>query len=189
MSTSRLRPALAASIVLVATALFAALTTDCGPSEAPSATGSGRSAESASTQPGSQGGPVTQGATTTSPPFAASGPATTAGNPTTANPTTVNTAPPTTVAVTPTTAGFNPTATTTIVLGPEWRQQDGKILIEATASGDTQTLLRDLQALGLTDGVAFGRLVNGWLPIGAFPAAQRLSSLLSVRPTGAGTGS
>ena len=40
-----------------------------------------------------------------------------------------------------------------------------------------------------TDGVVFGRLVNGWLPVTAFPAAQRLSTLQFVRPTGAGTGS
>lgn len=73
-------------------------------------------------------------------------------------------------------------------LGPEWTQRDGRVLIEATASGDPRTLLRDLEALGLRDGVVFGRVVNGWLPVESFPAAQRLGSLQFVRPTGAGTG-
>jgi hypothetical protein len=62
------------------------------------------------------------------------------------------------------------------------------VRIEATASGDPQVLLRDLQALGLRDGVVFGRLVNGWLPLESFDPAQRLASLQFVRPTGAGTG-
>jgi hypothetical protein len=74
------------------------------------------------------------------------------------------------------------------VLGPEWTQRDERVLIEAVASADAQDLLRDLQALGLTDGVVFGRIVNGWLPIPALAAAQRLASLQFVRPTGAGTG-
>lgn len=75
-----------------------------------------------------------------------------------------------------------------VALGPEWTQRDGRVLIEATASGDARTLLRDLEALGLRDGVAFGRVVNGWLPVESFAAAQRLASLAFVRPTGAGTG-
>ena len=75
-----------------------------------------------------------------------------------------------------------------IALGPEWTQRDGRVLIEAVASGDPQVLLRDLVALGLRDGVVVGRVVNGWLPVESFPAAQRLGSLQFVRPTGAGTG-
>jgi ABC-type glycerol-3-phosphate transport system substrate-binding protein len=98
----------------------------------------------------------------------------------------------TTVAVTTAPAAVTPapstTVTTIISLGPEWLQRDGRVRIEATASGDPQALLRDLQALGLTDGVVFGRIVNGWLPVGAFAAMQRLGSLQLVRPTGAGTG-
>jgi hypothetical protein len=93
-----------------------------------------------------------------------------------------------------TTAATSPTPTSAVAkpppvaLGPEWTQRDGRVLIEATASGDPQALLRDLQALGLTEGVVFGRLVNGWLPVGAFDTAQRLATLQFVRPTGAGTG-
>ena len=91
----------------------------------------------------------------------------------------------TTRAPAPTTSA---TTTPAPALGPEWTQRDGRVLIEATASGDPRTLLRDLEALGLRDGVVFGRVVNGWLPVESFPAAQRLTSLQFVRPTGAGTG-
>jgi ABC-type glycerol-3-phosphate transport system substrate-binding protein len=92
----------------------------------------------------------------------------------------------------PTTASSQVTGpggtTPTTALGPEWTQQDGRVLIEAVASGDSQQLLADLVALGLTDGVVVGRLVNGWLPIGSFEAATQLGSLQFVQPTGAGTG-
>jgi hypothetical protein len=74
------------------------------------------------------------------------------------------------------------------VLGPEWTQQDGRVLIEAVASGDPQQLLADLVALGLTDGTVAGRIVNGWLPIESFDMATRLASLQFIQPTGAGTG-
>ena len=50
------------------------------------------------------------------------------------------------------------------------------MLIEAIASGDAQQLLADLVALGLTDGVVYGRVVNGWLPVEPFDDAQRLAS-------------
>lgn len=72
--------------------------------------------------------------------------------------------------------------------GPEYTQRDGLVLIEAVASGDPRALLRDLEAMGLRDGVVVGRIINGWLPVAAFSAAQRLASLQFVRPTGAGTG-
>lgn len=87
----------------------------------------------------------------------------------------------------PTTAGTAPSPSP-IGLGPEWTQQGGRVLIEAVASGDPQVLLRDLVALGLTDGVVVGRVVNGWLPVTSFERAQRLGSLQFVRPTGAGRG-
>jgi hypothetical protein len=85
----------------------------------------------------------------------------------------------------PATAATRPPVST---LGPEWVQRDGRVLIEAVASGDPHVLLRDLQALGLTEGVVFGRIINGWLPVRAFQEAQTLSTLQFVRPTGAGTG-
>lgn len=99
-------------------------------------------------------------------------------------------APATTQAAAPSPSTTRPATApaTTVALGPEWTQQDGFVLIEAVASGDAATLLRDLQALGLRDGVAVGRVVNGWLPVVSFESAQRLASLQFVRPTGAGTG-
>ena len=120
------------------------------------------------------------------------------------SPTTTSTATPATTSTTSTTAASatastaatsggpttSPpgTAPTTSVLGPEWIQQDGRVLIEAIASDDAQQLLADLVALGLTDGVAFGQLVNGWLPVESFDAAQRLDTVKFLRPTGADTG-
>lgn len=65
---------------------------------------------------------------------------------------------------------------------------DTAITIDATASGDARVLLDDLRKLGLTDGVAFGRLVSGRLPISSLVAAADLPSLKFVRPALAGTG-
>ena len=104
------------------------------------------------------------------------------------SPATTQRAPATTQAAALSPSTTRPAPATTVVLGPEWTQQDGFVLIEAVASGDAATLLRDLQALGLRDGVAVGRVVNGWLPVASFESAQRLASLQFVRPTGAGTG-
>jgi hypothetical protein len=102
-------------------------------------------------------------------------------------------APGVTVPSSPTVPATSPGPTSTTrpapaTLGPEWTQRDGRVLIEAVASGDARVLLRDLEALGLRDGVVVGRVVNGWLPVESFAAAQSLGSLQFVRPTGAGTG-
>ncbi len=115
-------------------------------------------------------------------PAATPSPVTTA----TTAPTTTPTAPSSTGPTTTTMPSTPPTPSTP--LGPEWRQQDGRVLIEAVASGDPQQLLADLVVLGLTDGVVAGRLVNGWLPVEAFDQATQLPSLQFVQPTGAGTG-
>jgi hypothetical protein len=110
------------------------------------------------------------------------------------SPTPTSTAPPAPTSTTrpaPPASTSQAAATTTpapAILGPEWTQRDGRVLIEAVASGDPQALLRDLEALGLRDGVVVGRVVNGWLPVASFEKAQRLASLQFVRPTGAGTG-
>ncbi len=85
-------------------------------------------------------------------------------------------------------ASTSSTAPALLALGPEWTQRDGRVLIEAVASGDPQVLLRDLEALGMRDGVVVGRVINGWLPVASFERAQRLASLQFVRPTQAGTG-
>jgi hypothetical protein len=118
----------------------------------------------------------------------------TAGTTSTSTPASTSTTPASTTAASTTAPSGGPTtappatAPTTSVLGPEWRQQDGRVLIEAVASGDPQQLLADLVALGLTDGVLFGRLVDGWLPIERFDDAQRLDSVQFLQPTPADTG-
>ncbi len=56
------------------------------------------------------------------------------------------------------------------------------VLIDATAVGDGADLLRELQALGLRNGVAFGRMVSGELPIAALPSAAALVDLRGARP-------
>lgn len=53
----------------------------------------------------------------------------------------------------------------------------GRVGIEAVAAASTDTLLADLRALGLHDGVTAGRLVSGWLPIEQIPDMARLESL------------
>ena len=65
---------------------------------------------------------------------------------------------------------------------------DGTVTIDATAAGSAQQLLADLQALGLVDGVAFGRMVSGRLPIAALVDASNLASLKIMRPALAGVG-
>lgn len=62
------------------------------------------------------------------------------------------------------------------------------VAVDATAAGSAADLLADLQKLGLSDGVAFGRMVSGRLPVGSLAAAANLASLKFARPVEAGTG-
>jgi hypothetical protein len=59
--------------------------------------------------------------------------------------------------------------------------------IDAVASGDVDVLKADLEALGLRDTVAFGRIVSGRLPIGAISALEGLASLQFARLASATT--
>ncbi|MBD2568872.1 S8 family serine peptidase [Anabaena lutea] len=56
------------------------------------------------------------------------------------------------------------------------------IAIEATADSDPAQLLSDLQALGLQQVSAFGRVVSGLIPISELDKVAALSSLRLVRP-------
>lgn len=58
---------------------------------------------------------------------------------------------------------------------------DDRVAIDA-AGTDAEALLVDLEALGLTDGVAFGNLVSGLMPIEAIDEMANLGSLRFVRP-------
>ena len=68
---------------------------------------------------------------------------------------------------------------------------DGRVIIDAVASGDANTLKSDLEALGLENAVVFGRIVSGQLPMAAIEDMAALRSLQFARPayimTGAGS--
>jgi hypothetical protein len=58
----------------------------------------------------------------------------------------------------------------------------GRVTIDAIAAGDTQALLADLEALGLQEASAYGRMVSGQLPIDAIADLDALDSLKFVWP-------
>ncbi len=65
---------------------------------------------------------------------------------------------------------------------PMIRVRDGYVTIEAVAADDTETLLRELEALGLQGGAAFGPMVSGRLPIAALDDMAALDALRQARP-------
>ena len=68
---------------------------------------------------------------------------------------------------------------------------DNRVVVDAVASADVNSLKADLESLGMQHAIAFGRFVSGQLPLSSIPAAARLASLRFARPvvavTGAGT--
>jgi hypothetical protein len=58
---------------------------------------------------------------------------------------------------------------------------DDRVVIDAVASGDASVLKADLEALGLQQAVAFGRIVSGQLPILAILPMATLPSLNFAR--------
>ena len=62
---------------------------------------------------------------------------------------------------------------------------DGHVLVDAVASGDVNVLKADLVALGLRDGVSFGGVVSGQLPISSIPSLSELASLGLARAAAA----
>jgi hypothetical protein len=65
---------------------------------------------------------------------------------------------------------------------PLMRVPDGRVVIDAVASGDVSALQADLEALGMQGAVAAGRIVSGQLPIRAIDALAALASLQFARP-------
>ena len=61
------------------------------------------------------------------------------------------------------------------------RVVDDRVLIDAVASDDVNALKADLVSLGMQQGVAFGRIVSGQLPISAIPAMAALPGLNFAR--------
>jgi hypothetical protein len=64
---------------------------------------------------------------------------------------------------------------------PLVRVIDGRVVIDAVASGDVSALQADLEALGMQEAVAFGRVVSGQLPIFAIEDMAALASLQFAR--------
>src|SRR5712691_6364099 len=64
---------------------------------------------------------------------------------------------------------------------------DGRVVIDAVASGDVSALQADLEALGMQGAVAAGRIVSGQFPILAIDALAALASLQFARPAYAAT--
>jgi hypothetical protein len=62
---------------------------------------------------------------------------------------------------------------------------DDRVMIDAVASGDVNLLKSDLEALGMQQAVAFGRVVSGQLPILAIRSLSPLPSLNSARAASA----
>jgi hypothetical protein len=62
---------------------------------------------------------------------------------------------------------------------------DGRVIVDAVASGDANVLKSDLEALGMQQAVAFGRIVSGQLPIVAIPRLEEVPSLNFARAAAA----
>ena len=65
---------------------------------------------------------------------------------------------------------------------PLLRVINGRVVIDAVASGDAGALQADLEALGMQNAAAFGRMVSGQLPVGAIKSMAGLGSLKFTRP-------
>ena len=61
------------------------------------------------------------------------------------------------------------------------RVVDDRVIVDAVASGDADVLKSNLEALGMKQAVAFGRIVSGQLPIQAIRSMAELPSLNSAR--------
>ena len=68
------------------------------------------------------------------------------------------------------------------------RLRGSTVLIDCTAKESGAKLLKDLEALGLVGGSAYGNGVSGWLPIAAISALTELPSLGLARAAAAATG-
>src|SRR6266481_3096324 len=70
---------------------------------------------------------------------------------------------------------------------PLVRTVEDRVVLDAVASSDVNVLKTELEALGMQQAVAFGRVVSGQLPIAALPAAAALASLRFAQPAAAMT--
>jgi hypothetical protein len=70
---------------------------------------------------------------------------------------------------------------------PLLRIIEGRVVVDAVASDDVHALQADLEALGIQEAVAFGRIVSGQLAIAAIEDMAALASLQFARPAYATT--
>lgn len=76
-----------------------------------------------------------------------------------------------------------PAATDGLVKRDRTLMRDGMVAIEAiSVSDNAQALLRELQAKGLTNGVAYGRLIFGYFPTTKLGELSAVSDLRVARP-------
>jgi len=68
---------------------------------------------------------------------------------------------------------------------PLIRITEGRVIIDAVASGDTAVPRADLEALGMQQAASFGRMVSGQLPVAAIADVDVLDSLQFARPAAA----
>ena len=60
---------------------------------------------------------------------------------------------------------------------------EGYVLVDATAVDNATELLRQLEALGLRNGAAFGGMVSGWLPVDSVEKLSEIAQLRFVCPS------
>jgi Subtilase family/FG-GAP-like repeat len=70
---------------------------------------------------------------------------------------------------------------------PLVRLVEDRVVVDAVASDDVNLLKSELEALGMQQAVAFGRIVSGQLPISSLTAAAGLASLRFAQPSAAVT--
>jgi len=63
------------------------------------------------------------------------------------------------------------------------RTLEGRVFVDAVASGDAELLLAKMQELGLEGGARYGRVVSGLFPIGALRKLGQLDELKFARPS------
>lgn len=71
---------------------------------------------------------------------------------------------------------------TLVPSNPMLKIVDNKVVIDAVAAENSETLLRDLEALGLVNGARYGFTVSGHLPLESIQALAKLKSLQFARP-------
>ena len=62
------------------------------------------------------------------------------------------------------------------------RIRDEKIVVDAVAGGEIDSLLQELTVLGMENISVYGRMISGWMPIASLEQAAKISTLKFARP-------